>query len=119
VPKTTAAALLAAFLLAGAALAGCGSDKPTTRPVSSVAPAVPTRHCGTLPGPGATFSILTDTIGCAEARRVFTDLFAGRGTHQTSPGTGRLDTNVDGWLCGGGAGGFGCSKQGHAISAAA
>ena len=50
---------------------------------------------------------------------MFTDLFAGRGTPQTSPGTGQTDTNVDGWLCGGGAGGFGCSKNGHAISAGA
>jgi hypothetical protein len=72
-----------------------------------------------MPGPGATFSILTDSVGCAEARRVFSDLFAGRGTPEKSPGTGQIDTNVDGWLCGGGAGGFGCSKGPHAITAGA
>jgi predicted small lipoprotein YifL len=118
VPRTTATALVTALLLAGA-VAGCGSDGPTTRPVSAVAPAVPNHKCGTLPGPGATFSILTGSVGCAEARRVFTDLFAGRGTPETSPGSGQIDTNVDGWLCGGGAGGFGCAKDGHAISAGA
>lgn len=118
-PRTTAVALVAALLLGSAAVAGCGSDGPTTRPVSAVAPAVPNHRCGTLPGPGATFSILSGQVGCAEARRVFTDLFAGRGTPQTSAGSGQTDTNVDGWLCGGGAGGFGCSKNGRKISAAA
>jgi hypothetical protein len=107
------------LLLAAAAIAGCGSDGPTTRPVSAVAPAVPKHPCGSLAGPGATFSILTDSVGCVEARRVFSDLFAGRGTHETSPGSGQGDTSVDGWLCGGGAGGFGCSKSGHAIAAGA
>ncbi len=116
---TTTVALVAALLLAGAAVVGCGSDGPTTHPVSSLAPAVPSQQCGKLAGPGATFSILSDKIGCVEARRVFTDLFAGRGTPEKSPGTGQIDTNVDGWLCGGGAGGFGCSKNGEAISAAA
>jgi hypothetical protein len=118
VPRTTATALVTALLLAGA-VAGCASDGPTTKPVSAVAPAVPDHKCGTLPGPGATFSILSDTSGCAEARRVFTDLFAGRGTPQKSPSTGQTDTSVDGWLCGGGAGGFGCAKDGHTISAGA
>jgi predicted small lipoprotein YifL len=112
-------ALVAAVLLGSAAVAGCGSDGPTTRPVSAVAPPVPTQKCGTLPGPGATFSILTGKAGCTEARRVFTDLFAGRGTPKTAPGTGQIDTYVDGWLCGGGAGGFGCSKGGQVINAAA
>ncbi|HEY1514963.1 MAG TPA: hypothetical protein VGF91_01010 [Solirubrobacteraceae bacterium] len=109
-------ALVAALLLA---VAGCGSDRPTTRPISAVAPAVPTHRCGTLPGPDATFSILSGNVGCAEARRVFTDLFAGRGTPQTAPGTKQTGTDVDGWLCGGGAGGFGCSKNGSTITAAA
>ncbi len=106
-------------MLAVAAIAGCGSGGPTTRPLSSVAPAVPTHHCGTLPGPGATFLILTGSTSCAQARQVFTDLFAGRGRPETSPGTQQSATNVDGWLCGGGAGGFGCSKNGQAISAGA
>jgi predicted small lipoprotein YifL len=118
-PRTRALALVAALLLGSAALAGCGSDGPTTRPVSAVAPSVPNHRCGTLAGPGATFSILSDTPGCAEARRVFTDLFAGRGTPQKSPGSGQTDTSVDGWLCGGGAGGFGCSKNGRSIAASA
>lgn len=50
---------------------------------------------------------------------MFGDLFAGRGTPETAPGTGQTDTKVDGWLCGGGAGGFGCSKGGQTITAAA
>lgn len=112
-------ALVAALLVGSAAVAGCASDGPTTKPVSALVPKVPNHKCGTLPGPGATFSILSDTSGCAEARRVFTDLFAGRGTPEKSAGTGQIDTNVDGWLCGGGAGGFGCSKNGRAIAAAA
>lgn len=118
-PTRTIVALLAALLLAGGAVVGCGSEKPTTRPLSAVAPTVPTHKCGTLPGPGATFSILSGKVGCAEARRVFTDLFDGRGTPHASPGTGKTDTEVDGWLCGGGAGGFGCSSNGQTISAGA
>jgi len=100
-------------------VAGCGSDGPTTRPVASEAPAVPTHDCGTLSGPHATFSILTGSVSCGEARQVFGDLFAGRGARQTAPGTGQTDTEVDGWLCGGGAGGFGCSKDGQTITAQA
>ncbi len=115
---TTAVALVTALLMAGATVAGCGTYGPTTKPVSALAPAVPNHPCGTVAGPGATFSIRSDTAACAEARRVFTDLFAGRGTPEKSPGTGQIDTNVDGWLCGGGAGGFGCSKNGQSISAA-
>jgi predicted small lipoprotein YifL len=117
--RTTAVALVAALVLAAAALAGCGSDGPTTKPLSSVAPAVPNHNCGKLPGPGATFSILSGKVGCSEARHVFTDLFAGRGKPETSPGTQQTGTAVDGWLCGGGAGGFGCSKDGQRITAAA
>jgi hypothetical protein len=112
-------ALVAALLLGSALVAGCGSDRPTTRPVSAVSPAVPDHRCGTLRGPGATFSIRSGNVDCAEARQVFIDLFAGRGTPQKSPGTGQTDTNVDGWLCGGGAGGFGCSKNGRTIAASA
>ena len=50
---------------------------------------------------------------------MFSDLFAGRGTRETAPGTGQTDTDADGWLCGGGAGGFGCSKGGQTITAGA
>ena len=110
-------ALLAALVLASGALAGCGSGGPTTQPLSSVPPSRPSHQCGKLAGPGATFSILTDQVGCAEARQVFTDLFAGRGTPQKDPATGATDTDVNGWLCGGGAGGFGCAKNGQTISA--
>jgi predicted small lipoprotein YifL len=118
VPRRVAAALLA-VLVASAALAGCGGDGPTTTPVSAAAPKVPNHHCGTLPGPGATFTILTGSVGCSEARRVFSDLFAGRGTSEKFPSTGKIDTRVDGWLCNGGAGGFGCSNSGHLIAAGA
>jgi hypothetical protein len=68
------------------------------------------RHCGTMSGPGARFAILAHRARCPVARRVFRDLFAGRGHPRRSPGTGQLDTAVDGWLCGGGAGGFSCAK---------
>lgn len=115
--KAPALAIAAALLLAGVAITACGSDRPTTEPIS--APAVPAKGCGTMPGPGATFTIQAGSVGCAEARRVFTDLFAGRGRPQTSPGTNQTGTKVDGWLCGGGAGGFGCSKNGQTITAAA
>lgn len=112
-------ALIAALVLVCTTVAGCGSGDPTTRPVASEAPAVPSQHCGTLAGPGATFSILTGKVSCAEARQVFADLFAGRGTAKTAPDTGQTDREVDGWLCGGGAGGFGCSKGEESIAAAA
>lgn len=50
---------------------------------------------------------------------MFSDLFAGRGTPRKAPDTGAQDTEVRGWLCGGGAGGFGCGKDGQTISAGA
>lgn len=68
------------------------------------------RHCGTMAGPGARFAILAHRAQCRVARRVFRDLFAGRGHSKKDPATGALDTVVDGWLCGGGAGGFSCAK---------
>jgi hypothetical protein len=68
------------------------------------------RHCGTMSGPGARFAILAHRAECRVARRVFRDLFAGRGHSKKDPATGGLDTVVDGWLCGGGAGGFSCAK---------
>lgn len=71
-----------------------------------------TRHCGTMAGPGARFSVSEHGSSCRVARRVLKDLFAGRGKPRRDPSTGALDTSVDGWLCGGGAGGFGCSKLG-------
>lgn len=71
-----------------------------------------TRHCGAIAGPGARFSVSEHGTNCGVARRVFRDLFAGRGKPRRDPSTGSLDTAVDGWICGGGAGGFGCSKLG-------
>jgi hypothetical protein len=71
-----------------------------------------TRHCGTMAGPGARFSVSEHGANCRVARRVFRELFAGRGKSRRDPSTGALDTVVDGWLCGGGASGFGCSKLG-------
>jgi hypothetical protein len=58
-------------------------------------------------------------VSCAEARQVFSDLFAGRGTRETAPDTGSPATDINGWLCAGGAGGFGCAKDGQAIVAGA
>jgi hypothetical protein len=70
------------------------------------------QHCGTLRGPGARFAILAHRARCQTARRVFSGLFAGRGRNRRDPYTGQTDKVIDGWICGGGAGGFGCSKLG-------
>jgi len=71
------------------------------------------RHCGTVSGPGARFSILAHHAQCRVARQVFKDLFAGRGRPRRDPGTGQIDKAVDGWLCGTAAGGFSCGKLSH------
>lgn len=70
------------------------------------------QHCGTLPGPGARFAILAHRARCRTARRVIGGLFAGRGHDRRDPSTGQIDKVIDGWICGGGAGGFGCGKLG-------
>jgi len=70
------------------------------------------QHCGTLRGPGARFAILAHRTRCQTARRVIGGLFAGKGHDRRDPSTGQIDKVVDGWICGGGAGGFGCSKLG-------
>jgi hypothetical protein len=70
------------------------------------------QHCGTLRGPGARFAILAYHAHCRTARRVFSGLFAGKGHDRRDPSTGQTDKVIDGWLCGGGAGGFGCAKLG-------
>jgi hypothetical protein len=70
------------------------------------------QHCGTLPGPGARFAILAYRARCGTARRVIGGLFAGRGHRRRDPSTGQIDKVIDGWICGTGAGGFGCSKLG-------
>lgn len=70
------------------------------------------QHCGTLRGGGARFTILAHRARCRTARRVFGALFAGRGHDRRDPSTGQIDKVIAGWICGGGAGGFGCGKLG-------
>ena len=70
------------------------------------------RHCGTLPGPGARFSIRVHDVRCGPARHVIGGLFAGKGRHRRDPQTGQIDTIIDGWICGSAAGGFSCAKLG-------
>ena len=70
------------------------------------------RHCGTLPGPGAKFSIFAHQARCRLARHVFSQLFAGRGRRRRDPGTGKIDRVIDGWICGSATGGFQCAKLG-------
>jgi len=70
------------------------------------------QHCGTLRGPGARFEILAYRARCGTARRVFGALFAGKGRRRRDPSTGQIDRVIDGWICGSGAGGFGCGKLG-------
>lgn len=71
------------------------------------------RHCGTLKGPGARFSILAYKARCPVARTVFKAVFAGKGRRRRDPVTGQVDRVVDGWICGTAAGGFSCAKPGH------
>ena len=71
------------------------------------------RHCGTLKGPGAQFSILAHEATCPTARRVFKAVFAGKGQRRKDPATGQVDRVVDGWICGSAAGGFSCGELGH------
>src|SRR5437763_8592410 len=76
--------------------------------------------CGSLPGPGPQFAITTaGGVSCAEARRVFADLFAGRGAKHEGRDAAESYTDVDGWTCGSGAGGFGCRRSAARISATA
>lgn len=96
-------ALFAAVLLLSLTLAVAGS---------AVAGGLHFRHCGTLPGPGARFSILAHRARCPVARRVFRALFAGKGRRRTDPRTGQVERVIDGWVCGTAAGGFSCAKLG-------
>jgi hypothetical protein len=93
--------VLGAILALGLALSGAG--------VAGAA-GVHFTHCGTLRGPGARFAILAYRARCATARRVFGALFAGKGRRR--PVAGKIDRVIDGWICGSGAGGFGCGKLG-------
>jgi hypothetical protein len=70
------------------------------------------QHCGTLRGPGGRFAILAYRARCGTARRVFGALFTGKGRRRRDPSTGQIDRVIDGWICGSGAGGFGCGKLG-------
>lgn len=70
------------------------------------------RHCGSLKGPGAQFSILAHKARCPAARRVLKAVFAGKGRRRKDPDTGQVDRVVDGWICGAAAGGFSCAKSG-------
>jgi hypothetical protein len=70
------------------------------------------QHCGTLRGPGSRFAVLAHRAHCGTARRVFSTLFAGKGRRRRDPATGQTDRVIDGWICGSGAGGFGCGKLG-------
>jgi hypothetical protein len=96
-------AVIGLMLALGLALAGV-----------SVADAarVPFRHCGTLPGPGARFSILVHDGRCGTARHVIAGLFAGEGRRRRDPKTGQIEKVIDGWICGSAAGGFSCGKLG-------
>jgi hypothetical protein len=88
--------------------------------VSIGAGGAPAQSCGSLPGPAAHFAIATgDGVSCTEARRVFTDLFAGRGEKHQGRDAAESYTDVDGWACGSGAGGFGCRRSAASISATA
>jgi hypothetical protein len=77
-------------------------------------------RCGTVQGPGARFAVTTDDgVGCPEARGVFLDLFTGKGEHHQGADEAETYTDVDGWICGSGAGGYGCRRSGAAIDASA
>lgn len=95
--------MLGVLLAVGVALAAaCVAD----------AAGVHFQHCGTLPGPGARFSISVHDAHCGTARRVIGGLFAGKGRRRRDPGTGQIDRVIDGWICGSAARGFSCAKLG-------
>ncbi len=76
--------------------------------------------CETLAGPGGQFAITAGQgVSCATARQVFSDLWADKGEHHEGANSADSYTIVDGWTCGSGAGGFGCSQSGSRIEATA
>lgn len=82
--------------------------------------AVHVEHCGSIEGPGGRLAVNTDdNVGCPEALGVFRDLFAGRGERHEGKDAAETYTDVDGWGCAGGAGGFGCKRSGAFIEASA
>jgi hypothetical protein len=91
-----AAILALSLATAGTSAAGAAGLRP--------------RHCGTLQGPGAKFTILAYQARCTTARHVFTGLFAGHGRPRRVEG--KTYKVIDGWICGSAAGGFSCGKLG-------
>jgi hypothetical protein len=80
--------------------------------------AVHVMPCGTIFDHGANLKVTTDNgVSCADARRVFVDYLAGKGEQHEGSNAAESYTNVDGWGCGRGAGGFGCKRSGAFISA--
>jgi hypothetical protein len=90
--------LALSLALAGASVAGAAG--------------VRMRHCGTLSGQGTRFAILVHDARCRAARRVVSGVLAGKGHPRRDPSTGETDTVIDGWICGGAAGGISCGKLG-------
>ncbi len=99
---------------------------PTTRPEpsSGESSATPTRgalvgnDCESLPGPSGQYAITAGVgVSCPIARKVFGDLFTDKGEHHEGADSAESYTRVDGWTCGSGTGGFGCSLASARIEA--
>jgi hypothetical protein len=84
-------------------------------------PAAATRSCGTFRASGATLAVKVQrgTVTCPTAERVLSDFFHGRGWMHGRPNGPAYQQwwSVDGWACGYGAGGGGCSRSGALIQA--
>jgi hypothetical protein len=75
-------------------------------------------ECGAIDGPGGRFVVTSeDHLRCVEALGLFRELFAGRGEKHRGVDEAETYTEVDGWSCGSGAGGFGCERSGARIEA--
>jgi hypothetical protein len=75
-------------------------------------------ECGAIDGPGGRFVVTSeDHLRCVEALGVFRELFASRGDEHQGVDEAETYTEVDGWSCGSGAGGFGCERSGARIEA--
>jgi len=97
-------------------LATCGVVVLLAPPV-----AASTRSCGTIRAQGTRFAV-TVTHGrasCATTRHVLSDFFHGKGkVHGPANGPAYKQWwAVDGWACGYGTGGGGCSRSGARIRA--
>ena len=86
-----------------------------------VSSAAAKRSCRTFRASGATLvvTIQHGRVTCATARHVLRDFFHGRGKMQGPPNGPAYKQwwSVDGWACGFGAGGGGCSRSGSLIQA--